>query len=82
MLYHPYIMELLVKEMQRELLAEANRTHQIRAVQTGRSLTVKLTGNMLLFLANMLIESGTRLKKFWMSWQLDQASVNGDTGSL
>ena len=42
MLYHPYIMELLVKEMQRELLAEANRTHQIRAVQTGRSLTVKL----------------------------------------
>ena len=82
MFYHPFIIELLVKERQRELLAEVNRNHQVRAVRTGRSLTLKLTGNMLLFLANMLIQIGTRLKKFWMSWELNQAPVNGDTGSL
>jgi hypothetical protein len=79
MIFPPDIIELLMKERQRDLLAAADR---IRVVRTGRYPTVKLTGNMVLFLANMLIQTGTSLKKCWMSWQLDQAPADADTGSL
>ena len=79
MIFPPDIIELLMKERQRDLLAAADR---IRVVRTGRYPTVKLTGNMVLFLANILFETGTRLKRLWMSGRLTQAPVDGDTDSL
>ena len=82
MLYHPLIVELIMKERQRDLLAEAHRIHLAQAVEAKESPIVSLIEHMILFLANVLIKAGTSMKDHWLSWRLSHEPINGDARTL
>ncbi len=83
MLYHPYIMEVLIKQRQAELLAGMSKYPRALVKRPRGSSMGRLAGQVINFLADLLIKAGTGLKKQW-SLEGDNAidryasSLNGE----